>query len=62
MAVWKLYKNVSSTHPRLAGWKDNKKFQQQQLSTDKFLTFCSQHHVSKILFNSLGKEMYNNKQ
>jgi len=28
MAVWKLYKNVSNTHPRLAGWKDNKKFQQ----------------------------------
>lgn len=28
MAVWKLYKNVSNTHPRLAGWKDNKKCQQ----------------------------------
>ena len=37
---------------------------QEQLSTDKFLTFCSQHHVSKNCFIILGKKctMINNKK
>ena len=37
---------------------------QQQLSTDKFLTFCSQHHVSKYCLIVLGKKctIINNKK